>query len=89
MSDEPNIRLGEHMSSDDFEPILVGELGTKDNPYLVARENWPGLPYGAWCRCGECGNLGRSTLGFDFYAKEPGDKLQCETCMWREMRRTT
>lgn len=38
-----------------------------------------GVPYGAWCKCSECGFIGQSTFTFDFYGKNNGP-LKCEAC---------
>ena len=55
---------------------------TTDNPYTHAPEDWHenGVPYGAFCKCHECGYVGRSTIIFDYYAKNAGGPLCCETC---------
>lgn len=60
----------------------MNELGTMDNPHLVAPEDWEtnGLEYGHYCRCSKCGLIGRSTYTFDFFADKSGDELVCETC---------
>lgn len=57
-------------------------LGCKSNPYTKASRKWKikGVPYGSYCKCYKCGFIARSTIFFDFYAKEPGDKLECESC---------
>lgn len=57
-------------------------LGTPQNPYTIAPPRFveDGLPYGAYCRCGKCGYVGRSTLVFDYHAENNGDSLHCETC---------
>lgn len=57
-------------------------LGTPENPFVLAPAEWhtEGLPYGAFCKCKECGRVARSTTIFDFYAKKPGRPLTCETC---------
>jgi len=58
------------------------ELGTKENPYIVAPEDWlkNGVPYSSFCKCYRCGMVARSTFTFDYYADNPGDKLECEMC---------
>lgn len=50
--------------------------------YTHAPEDWGenGLPWAAACKCSNCGQIGRSTIIFDFYADKPGDPLVCETC---------
>jgi hypothetical protein len=57
-------------------------LGTRENPYELAPKEWgtSGVPYGAYCRCRVCGQVARSTLAFDYYARKPGEPLVCETC---------
>ena len=59
------------------------ELGTRENPYLVAPNDFDknGVPYGAFCKCGSCNLVERSTIAFDFYADKAGDKFRCETCL--------
>lgn len=66
----------------DWDEIPEGSFGTRENPFLVAPEDWKkkGVPYGAWCKCSRCNCVRRSTYTFDFYAKEPGEALLCETC---------
>jgi len=70
------LRLGEH--AEGFDPIEPGQHGTLDRPFLLAPPD-NALPYGAWCQCGKCGKLGRSTIAFDFYGSE-GEPLRCERC---------
>lgn len=85
---ELDITKGEHMTAADFDLIPAGQLGaTQLTPYICAPADWKknGVPYGAWCRCCECGVIGRSTLAFDFYAIAPGDALTCETCSRRKI----
>ena len=68
--------------------IPPGELGSsRENPYLAAPLRWEedGLPYGAWCKCWVCGDVGRSTLSFDFHAAKTGDPLRCEACNFEAM----
>lgn len=59
------------------------ELGTRDNPYLVAPDDWEedGVPYGAFCKCEQCNLVERSTVGFDFFADNAGDPFRCQTCL--------
>jgi hypothetical protein len=56
--------------------------GTQQDPFLVAPDDSHdnGLPYGAFCRCGSCGLVARSTIMFDYYADGPRGILLCETC---------
>lgn len=35
---------------------------------------------GKLCKCWECGTVARCTPGFDYYADDDGDPLQCENC---------
>ena len=51
-------------------------------PYLIAPADFieVGVPYGAFCKCGRCGIVERSTISFDFYTKENGESFSCETC---------
>lgn len=80
----PKFRLGEHVA-DICEHVPEGEPGSKSNPFTVAPEDWDdGFPYGAWCRCSKCNEIGRSTMAFDFYADAAGDPLTCETCSRKE-----
>ena len=57
-------------------------MGERDDPHLIATPDWceKGLPYGSFCRCHQCGYVGRATVTFDFYADRPGDPLRCEVC---------
>ncbi|MCH7549652.1 MAG: hypothetical protein IH969_08995 [Candidatus Krumholzibacteriota bacterium] len=54
----------------------------RDNPYTIAPPGWhtSGVDYGDFCKCSKCGFVGRSTMSFDFRAKEPGDALTCDQC---------
>jgi hypothetical protein len=36
------------------------------------------------CQCHQCGIVARCTPRFDFYAKNVGDPLQCESCFREE-----
>lgn len=78
------LRFAEHITGD-VDPVPVDGPGTFSNPFVVAPPDWSenGLPYGAWCRCVTCGQKGRSTVAFDFYAKVPGEVLVCETCQFK------
>lgn len=83
--DTNNLARGEHVDEDEFDPIPDGALGSSAaTPYVIAPDDWDtnGVPYGAWCRC-DCGCIGRSTFGFDFYGKA-GGPLKCERCAQRE-----
>jgi len=78
-----DISQGDHMKKTDWDEIPPGQLGgSRETPIFVAPPEWheSGVPYGAWCKCHRCGLVFRSTLAFDCHAKEPGDKLECETC---------
>lgn len=57
-------------------------IGDKANPFTHAPADWDenGVPYGAFCKCSNCGLLHRSTVAFDCYADNPGDPLTCESC---------
>ena len=57
-------------------------IGTLEHPYQFAPENFleDGLPYGAFCKCGLCDRIARSTVTFDYYANKDGEALRCETC---------
>lgn len=57
-------------------------LGTLNNPFTKAPPDFhdEGLPYAAYCRCVRCGLVARSTFIFDYYAKNVGDPLVCESC---------
>lgn len=72
-------------AENDFDE-LESDLGTRENPYISAPEDWrpKGLPYGAYCKCNGCGVVERSTLVFDFYAQEVEDRLRCEDCNMNE-----
>ncbi len=53
--------------------------GTKQNPITL----WPAdghIPYGAYCKCGKCGIVARSTFTFDFYNRGEGEPMLCENC---------
>lgn len=58
-------------------------LGSQSNPHTVAPEDWAenGVEYAAHCKCWLCGIVAPSTIAFDFYADEPGQKLKCERCL--------
>ena len=51
--------------------------GDIDDPFLTMPEK---IPYGAFCKCIQCGFVARSTIAFDYYAKKDGDPLKCESC---------
>lgn len=57
--------------------------GTLADPYTVAPEDWHenGVPYGAFCKCHQCGYIGRSTIAFDYHAGEPRNPLVCDQCL--------
>ncbi len=73
------------MSESPWDPIPEGFLGSSPKvPYVVSPEEFGeyGLPYGAWCRCGRCGWVGRSTNAFDYYGPDGvGTPLVCENCL--------
>ena len=56
---------------------LVGEKG---RPYLRTPPDFGagGLPWGAYCKCAECGYIGRSTGNFDYYNVD--GVLVCGAC---------
>lgn len=57
-------------------------IGTKERPYVNAPPGMgeDGLPWGAFCLCSGCGELGCSTVIFDYYG-EPRAPLICGQCM--------
>lgn len=59
------------------------DQGCYERPHLIAPSDWSsnGVDYGAYCKCGRCGLIERSTISFDYYATDgPGSSLLCETC---------
>jgi hypothetical protein len=58
---------------------LIGSVARpfiKAPPYMGEK----GLPYGCYCRCSQCGYVGRSTGTFDYHGSA-GSWLLCETCV--------
>ena len=75
----------------DIDYIEPGQLGSNQSvPYTVAPDDMHenGLPYGAWCKCGKCGHVDRSTFAFDYYGSA-GEVLKCERCAQAGMRKPT
>ncbi len=70
----------------DADYIEPGQPGSDQTiPYTVVPDDMDenGLPYGAWCKCGECGYVSRSTFLFDFFGTA-GEKLRCQICQYAE-----
>lgn len=80
-----NLAKGDHVPSADWDPIPEGQPGSsKSNAYIIVPPDFTenGVPYGAWCRCGACSLVFRSTFAFDCHGK-PGEPMKCERCYVR------
>lgn len=61
--------------------MSTAELGTPENPYT--HDDAGADRRFKWCRCHDCKRVAVCLPDDDFYVKDDGDPLRCESCYWQ------